>query len=454
MQQDLNRVIEQVSKEKGIDKAILISALENAMVSAAKKTFGHQKKIEAQYNPEIGEVELFEAKLVVEEVKDSSVEITLQEAQEKLDPDAEVGDELLSKLDTSSFGRIAAQAAKQNIVQRVRDAEREIIYNEFKGREGQLVNGIVQRFEKKNIIVNLGRTDAILPEKEQVPRERYRQGDRIRAYIVSVEMTSRGPQIVLSRTHPGMLAKLFEQEVPEIYEGIVEVKGAAREPGGRAKIAVSSRDPDVDPVGSCVGMKGTRVQAVVQELRGEKIDIVHWTADQAEYVCRALAPAKVSKIIIDDEGHNMEVVVPDDQLSLAIGKKGQNVRLASRLAGWRIDVRSESEADEETRRARISLGAVPGINDMVAELLYQSGFKSAEELAEADLETILDVDGIGPEKAEVIYKASREYVAEKRRKEEEQKALAQAAAEAAAQAATEAPATEGDVTEDKDHPEA
>ena len=454
MQQDLNRVIEQVSKEKGIDKAILISALENAMVSAAKKTFGHQKKIEAQYNPEIGEVELFEAKLVVEEVKDSSVEITLQEAQEKLDPDAEVGDELLSKLDTSSFGRIAAQAAKQNIVQRVRDAEREIIYNEFKGREGQLVNGIVQRFEKKNIIVNLGRTDAILPEKEQVPRERYRQGDRIRAYIVSVEMTSRGPQIVLSRTHPGMLAKLFEQEVPEIYEGIVEVKGAAREPGGRAKIAVSSRDPDVDPVGACVGMKGTRVQAVVQELRGEKIDIVHWTADQAEYVCRALAPAKVSKIIIDDEGHNMEVVVPDDQLSLAIGKKGQNVRLASRLAGWRIDVRSESEADEETRRARISLGAVPGINDMVAELLYQSGFKSAEELAEADLETILDVDGIGPEKAEVIYKASREYVAEKRKKEEEQKALAQAAAEAAAQAATEAPATEGDVTEDKDHPEA
>ena len=457
MQQDLNRVIEQVSKEKGIDKAILISALENAMVSAAKKTFGHQKKIEAQYNPEIGEVELFEAKLVVEEVKDSSVEITLQEAQENLDPDAEVGDELLSKLDTSSFGRIAAQAAKQNIVQRVRDAEREIIYNEFKGRAGQLVNGIVQRFEKKNIIVNLGRTDAILPEKEQVPRERYRQGDRIRAYIVSVEMTSRGPQIVLSRTHPGMLAKLFEQEVPEIYEGIVEVKGAAREPGGRAKIAVSSRDPDVDPVGACVGMKGTRVQAVVQELRGEKIDIVHWTADQAEYVCRALAPAKVSKIIIDDEGHNMEVVVPDDQLSLAIGKKGQNVRLASRLAGWRIDVRSESEADEETRRARISLGAVPGINDMVAELLYQSGFKSAEELAEADLETILDVDGIGPEKAEVIYKASREYVAEKRRKEEEQKALAQAAAEAAAEATTEAtteaPATEGDVTEDKDHQE-
>src|SRR3989338_8347934 len=437
MQQDLNRVIEQVSKEKGIDKTILISALENAMISAAKKTFGAERKIEAQYNPELGEVELFESKLVVEEVADPVVEIGLKEAREVLDPDAEIGDELLSKLDSSSFGRIAAQAAKQNIVQRVRDAEREIIYNEFKGREGQLLNGIVQRFEKK-----------------KVPLERYRQGDRIRAYIVSVEMTSRGPQIVLSRTHPGMLAKLFEQEVPEIYEGIVEVKGAAREPGGRAKIAVSSRDPDVDPVGACVGMKGTRVQAVVQELRGEKIDIVHWTPDQAEYVCRALAPAKVSKIIIDDEDRSMEVIVPDDQLSLAIGRKGQNVRLASRLTGWKIDVRSESEADEETRRARISLGAVPGVNDMVVELLYQAGFKSAEELAEADLETILDVDGIGPEKAEVIYKSSREYVAEKRRKEEEQKALAQAAAEAAAQAATEAPATEGDVTEDKDHPEA
>lgn len=430
MQQDLNRVIEQVSKEKGIDKSILISALENAMISAAKKTFGAQRKIEAQYNPELGEVELFEAKLVVDEVKDPAVEIVLKEARETLDPEAEVGDELLSKLDSSSFGRIAAQAAKQNIVQRVRDAEREIIYNEFKGREGQLVNGIVQRFEKKNIIVNLGKTDAILPEKEQVPRERYRQGDRIRAYIVVVEMTARGPQIVLSRTHPGMLIKLFEQEVPEIYEGIVEVKGAAREPGGRAKFAVASNDQDVDPVGACVGMKGTRVQAVVQELRGEKIDIVHWTPDQAEYVCRALAPAKVSKIIIDDEEHSMEVIVPDDQLSLAIGRKGQNVRLASRLSTWRIDVRSESEADEETRRARASIGAIPGVGDMVAELLYQDGFKSAEEIAEADLETIRDIEGIGPEKAESIYKTSREYVAEKKRNEEEEKALAKAAAQA------------------------
>jgi N utilization substance protein A len=432
MQQDLNRVIEQVSKEKGIDKAILISALENAMISAAKKTFGHQRKIEAQFNPEIGEVELFEAKTVVETVQDSAVEITRDEARESLDPDAEIGDELLCKLDSSMFGRIAAQAAKQNIVQRVRDAEREIIYNEFKGREGQLVNGIVQRFEKRNIIVNLGRTDAILPEKEQVPRERYRQGDRIRAYIVSVEITSRGPQIVLSRTHPGMLTQLFAQEVPEIYEGIVEVKGAAREPGGRAKIAVVSNDPDVDPVGACVGMKGTRVQAVVQELRGEKIDIVHWIPDQAEYVCRALAPAKVSKIIIDDDEHSMEVIVPDDQLSLAIGKKGQNVRLASRLTGWRIDVRSEAEAEEETRRARQSIGAIPGINDLAAELLYQAGFKSAEEIAESDLEEILDVEGISQEKAETLHKSAQEFVADKRKKEEAEKAQLQEQAALAA----------------------
>jgi N utilization substance protein A len=435
MQQDLNRVIEQVSKEKGIDKSILIGALENAMVSAAKKTFGHQRKIEAQFNPEIGEVELFEAKTVVESVQDPDLEITLEDARENLDPDAEMGDELLCKLDSTKFGRIAAQAAKQNIVQRVRDAEREIIFNEFKGREGQLVNGIVQRFEKRNIIVNLGRTDAILPEKEQVPRERYRQGDRIRAYIVSVDITGRGPQIVLSRTHPGMLIKLFEQEVPEIYEGIVEVKGAAREPGGRAKIAVVSHDPDVDPVGACVGMKGTRVQSVVQELRGEKIDIVHWIPDQAEYVCRALAPAKVSKIIIDDDEHSMEVVVPDDQLSLAIGKKGQNVRLASRLTGWRIDVCSEAEAEEETRRTRLSIGAIPGIGDIAAELLYQAGFKSAEDVAESDLEEIMDVEGISKEKAESLHRSAKEHVEEKRRKEAEAAAEAAAAAAQAAEGA-------------------
>ncbi|MCW5891893.1 MAG: transcription termination/antitermination protein NusA [bacterium] len=408
---DLNRVIEQVSKEKGIDRDIIVDALKEAMLSAARRTYGPEKKIEAQYDPTLGEVELFEILTVVDVVQDVENEITLDEARRTLDPECEVGDELLRKLPSEKFGRIAAQAAKQNIIQKVRDAERDSIFNEFKGRKGELATGIVQRFEKKNIIVNLGRTDAILPEKEQIPRERYRQGDRIRAFIVDVELSSRGPQIVLSRTHPGLLIKLFEQEVPEIYEGIVEVKGAAREPGGRAKFAVTSHDSDVDPVGACVGMRGTRVQAVVQELRNEKIDIVEWVPDQAEYVCRALAPAKVSKIILDEDEHAMEVIVPDDQLSLAIGKKGQNVRLASRLTGWKLDVRSESEAEDEARRARASLGAIPGMMGVEAELLYQGGYKSAEEVAVAEESDLADLDGITPERAARLLESAREHVA-------------------------------------------
>jgi len=296
MELPLGRVIEQVSKEKQIDRDVVIEAVESAMVQAARKMLGAERQIEAKFNPDIGEVELFEIKRVVDEVVDPLTEITLEMARRDYDEEAEVGDEFLAKLPRSDFGRIGAQAAKQAIIQKVRDAEREIIYNEFKDRKGEIFSGIVQRFERKNIIVNLGRTDAILPEREQIPRERYRQGDRIRAYIYDVDLTAKGPQIVLSRTHPNLLIELFRQEVPEIYEGIVEVKAAVREPGGRAKIAVVSHDRDVDPVGACVGMRGTRVQAVVQELRGEKIDIIHWTADPAEFVCRGLAPAKVSKI--------------------------------------------------------------------------------------------------------------------------------------------------------------
>ena len=414
---DLNRVIEQVCKEKGIDRKIIIDALKDAMVSAAKKTFGPDKRIEAEFNSELGEIELFEVKTVIDSVTNPENEIALADAL-KVDPEAQIGDEQLQRLPPEKFGRIAAQAAKQNIIQRVRDAERDIIYNEFKGRKAELVSGIVQRFEKKNIIVNLGRTDAILPEKEQIPRERYRQGDRIRAFILDVELAPKGPQIVLSRTHPGLLIELFRQEVPEIYEGIVEVKGAAREPGGRAKIAVVSHDRDVDPVGACVGMRGTRVQAVVQELRGEKIDIVPWTSDPAEYVCRALAPAKVSKIIMDEDEHAMEVIVPDDQLSLAIGKKGQNVRLASRLTTWKLDVRSEAEAEDEARRARASLTAIPGVSDLTAELLIQDGVKSAEQLAESDIEVIAEIEGVGPERAPAIIAAAREHLAQRRADEE------------------------------------
>jgi N utilization substance protein A len=437
--QELARVIEQVSKEKGIDRSIVVQAVENAMLSAAKKVIGGDMRIEAQFNPEIGEVELFKILTVVPEVTNIELEVSLEDARKNLDPEAQIGDELLEKL-AQSYGRIAAQAAKQNLIQRLRDAERDIIYNEFKDRKGELTHsGIVQRFEKKNIIVNLGRTDAILPEKEQIPRERYRQGDRIRAFIFDVEMGGKGPQIVLSRTHPGFLVKLFEQEVPEIYEGIVEVKGAAREPGGRAKIAVVSHDSDVDPVGACVGMKGTRVQSVVQELRGEKIDIVHWTPDPAEFVVRAMAPARVSKIVMDEDAHAMEVIVPDDQLSLAIGKKGQNVRLASRLSGWNLEVRSEAEAEEESRRARLSLGAIPGVGDVTAELLFQHGFKSAEEVAQADEAALADVDGIAPEKIPNILATARTHVEDLRRRAEAEAAAAAAAAEAAAAAAAAAP---------------
>jgi N utilization substance protein A len=271
------------------------------------------------------------------------------------------------------------------------------------------------------MIVNLGRTEAILPEKEQIPHERYRQGDRIRALILDVDLSEKGLSIVLSRTSNLFLMKLFEQEVPEIYEGIVEIRQCAREPGGRAKVAVYSKDSDVDPVGACVGMKGTRVQSVVQELRGEKIDIVPWTDDQAELVCRALAPAKVSKVIIDEDEHAMEVIVPDDQLSLAIGKRGQNVRLAHRLSGWKLDVRSDSEAEEEARAARASLNAIPGIGDINAELLYQWGFRTAEQLAEAN-ENNFEVEGISPERARQVIHAAREWVASKRALEQTQEA--------------------------------
>src|ERR1700724_304804 len=423
---DLNRVIEQVSKEKGIDKTIVINAVEEMMHSAARRTFGNERNIESRYNLELGEIELFEIKTVVDKVANAAAEADVTEARAKYDPEAEVGDEILIKLDTATMGRIAAQAAKQNLIQHIRDAERKQIFNEYKDRKLEVVSGIVQRFERKNMIVNLGRTEAILPEKEQIPHERYRQGDRIRALILDVDLSEKGLSIVLSRTANEFLCKLFEQEVPEIYEGIVEIRQCAREPGGRAKVAVYSKDSDVDPVGACVGMKGTRVQALVQELRGEKIDIVPWTDDQAELVCRALAPAKVSKVIIDEDEHAMEVVVPDDQLSLAIGKRGQNVRLAHRLSGWKIDLRSDSEAEEEARAARASLNAIPSIGDINAELLYQWGFRSAEQLSEAN-EDNFEVEGISPERARQVILAARDWVENKRHIEEEKAAGAHAA---------------------------
>ena len=340
---NLKHIIDQIVKEKGIDRRIVVEALEQAVLTAANKKFRNTRDLEAHYNPEIGEVELFEFVTVVEEVNDSYKEISLEEAREE-DPEVEYGDSIGMKMPASDFSRIAAQTAKQVIIQKVREAERETIFNEFKDRLNNLVNGVVRRFERGDLIIDLGRAEALLPQKEQASREVYRQGDRIRALILDIRTTPKGPQILLSRVHGDVLSRLFEAEVPEIAEGIVEIKSVVREPGSRSKIAVYSHDSDVDPVGACVGMRGTRVQNVVSELRGEKIDIIPWSEDAARFVCNALAPAVVSKVYIDDESRSMEIIVADDQLSLAIGKRGQNVRLAAKLTGWKIDIKSESRA--------------------------------------------------------------------------------------------------------------
>lgn len=344
---NIKHAIEQIVKEKGIDRAVVIEAMEQAVLTAANKKYRNTRELEAHYNHELGEVELFEFVTVVEEVQDSYKEIDYEEARE-IDPEVELGDSLGEKLDASGFTRIAAQTAKQVIIQKVREAERETIFNEYSERQWEIITGMVRRFEKGELLIDLGRADAVIPAKEQMPREVYRPGDRIRAIITEIKMTTKGPQIILSRTHPSMLAKLFEAEVPEITEGIVEINAVVRDPGSRAKIAVSSNDRDVDPVGACVGMRGARVQNVVSELRGEKIDIIPWSEDIARFACNALAPAQVSKVFVDEENRVLEIIVADDQLSLAIGKRGQNVSLAARLTGCRIDIKSESKVVEKS----------------------------------------------------------------------------------------------------------
>jgi transcription termination/antitermination protein NusA len=449
----LKREIDQVAKDKGIDPGEIISALEEAMKQAARRERGQEAEIEARFNEELGEIELFEFREVVETVEDPQTQIAIRDAAE-FDPDAEIGDEIGVKLDTTGFGRILAQTAKQVIIQRIREAERDTVYEEYKDRQGEIVNGIVRRFEKGAIIVDLGRAEAVLPVKEQVPRENYRPNDRIRAYVTEVNRNTKGPQIVLSRASIDFLTKLFEQEVPEIYEGIVSIQAAAREPGGRSKIAVASRDSDVDPVGACVGMKGSRVQAVVQELRGERIDIVPWSSDPARYVCAALSPAAVSKVIIDDVEKSMDVIVPDDQLSLAIGRKGQNVRLAVQLTGWRIDIKSESKMRELARWLAEAVSVVEGCGDADAELLLQQGITSLDDLARCDAELLTQLPGIDEQGATAIKARAAELSAQKRAEEEEaarleaeaaarEAAAREAAAREAAQAAAQAAETPG-----------
>jgi N utilization substance protein A len=434
----LKREIDQIAKDKGIDRSDIIKALEEAMKQAARRDRGLESEIEARYNEELGEIELFEFREVVETISDSDTQVTLDDAK-AFDPDAEIGDEIGVKLDTKGFGRILAQTAKQVIIQLIRDAERDNVYEEYKDRQSEIVNGIVRRFEKGAIIVDLGRAEAVLPLRDQVPRENYRPGDRVRAYVTEVNKNSKGSQIVLSRTCIEMLTKLFEQEVPEMYEGIVTIEAAAREPGARSKIAVASRDSDVDPVGACVGMKGSRVQAVVQELRGERIDIVPWNPDPARYVCSALSPAQVSKVIIDDSAQSMDVIVPDDQLSLAIGRKGQNVRLAVQLTGWKIDIKSESKMRELAQWLAEAVSVVEGCGDPDAELLLQQGITSLEDLANCEDELLTSMPGIDADGAARI-KAKAVELAERKRVEDEAKAVAEA--EAAAQAAAEAAAAE------------
>jgi transcription termination/antitermination protein NusA len=398
MFEELAKVIEQFGKDKGIDRKMVLEAIEIALVMAAKKKLGPHVEIEAQFNDETNEVELFQFKTVVEDddVADPDTEIELGEAQ-KDDPDVELGDSIGVKLDAEIFGRIAAQTAKQVINQKIRDAEREIIYSEFLARKGEIISGIVRRFERLTVVVDLGKTEAYMPVKEQIPGEQYRIGDRIQAYLLDVQQTTRGPQIILSRATPLYLVKLFEMEVPEIYEGIVSIKSAARDPGARAKIAVSSRDKDVDPVGACVGVRGARVQNIVSELKGERIDIIPYNEDIAKFACSALAPAEVSKVLIDEDNKFMEVVVPDTQLSLAIGKRGQNVRLAAQLTGWKIDVMGETGMSQRYDDAKFSLTQVPGITDTLATLLFQNGYKTIFEIAEAKTAEILGLPGFDNE---------------------------------------------------------
>ncbi len=418
----LQHVIEQVSQEKGIDPKILVEATEQAILTAAKKTFGPDRELEARFNEDTGAVDLFQYMTVVEEVDNDEQEISVKDAK-SYGLDAEIGEELgfqifylpedrdkareqdkqfggLLNLEQSRsrFGRIAAQTAKQVIIQRVRDAERERVYAEYKNRKGEIITGVVRRFERgSNIIVDLGRgVEAVLPPREQTPRESYRPGDRIVAYLKDIDREARGPQIILSRTDVGLLVKLFEMEVPEIYEGIVRIVAAAREPGARSKIAVSSRDSDVDPVGACVGMKGSRVQAVVQELRGEKIDIVPWDRDPARFVCNAIAPAEVVRVVIDETNSNMELVVPDPKLSLAIGRRGQNVRLASQLTGWRLDIVSESRFKQIEEEAMAALSRLSA-DEEVSRSLYRMGFRSLDEVVEASAGELASVPGISEE---------------------------------------------------------
>jgi transcription termination/antitermination protein NusA len=410
---ELLQIADAVAREKAIDRGIVIAAMEDAIQKAARSRYGSETEVRAEINPKTGEMRLSRLLLVVDQIENDSTQISLEDAK-KRNPAAQVGDYIAEALPPLEYGRIAAQSAKQVIVQKVREAERDRQYQEYKDRIGDIVNGIVKRVEYGNVVVDLGRGEAIVRRDEMLPRETFRNGDRIRAFIYDVRREPRGPQIFLSRTHPQFMSKLFAQEVPEIYDGIVEVKAVARDPGSRAKIAVISRDSSVDPVGACVGMRGSRVQAVVNELQGEKIDIIPWTADPANFVVNALAPAEVAKVVLDEDRQRMEVVVPDQQLSLAIGRRGQNVRLASQLTGWDIDIVTEQEESEHRqaefeKRTKLFIEAL-NVDEVVGQLLASEGFNSVEELAVVDEKEIAGIEGFDEDTARELQTRARDYL--------------------------------------------
>ncbi len=412
---ELLQIADAVAREKAIDRGIVIAAMEDAIAKAAKSRYGSETDVKAEINPKSGELRLSRHMLVVDTVENPSTQITIDDARRQ-NPAAQVGDTIADTLPPLEYGRIAAQSAKQVIVQKVREAERDRQYQEFKDRIGDIVNGIVKRVEYGNVVVDLGRGEAIIRRDEMLPREMLRNGDRVRAYIYDVRREVRGPQIFLSRTHPQFMAKLFAQEVPEIYDGIVEVKAVARDPGSRAKIAVISRDSSVDPVGACVGMRGSRVQAVVNELQGEKIDIIPWSPDVATFVVNALAPAEVAKVVLDEERERISVVVPDQQLSLAIGRRGQNVRLASQLTGWDIDILTEQEESERRqaefeKRTRLFIEAL-NLDEVVGQLLASEGFASIEDLAYVEEKELASIEGFDEDTARELQERAREYLAQ------------------------------------------
>ncbi|MGB7036482.1 MAG: transcription termination factor NusA [Xanthobacteraceae bacterium] len=411
---ELLQIADAVAREKAIDRKIVLGAMEDAIAKAARSRYGSETEVRAEIDPKSGELHLSRHMLVIDTVENSATQISLEEARRR-HPAAQIGDTIADPLPPLEYGRIAAQSAKQVIVQKVREAERDRQYDEYKDRIGDIVNGIVKRVEYGNVVVDLGRGEAIVRRDEMLPREVFRNGDRIRAYIYDVRREQRGPQIFLSRTHPQFMSKLFTQEVPEIYDGIVEVKAVARDPGSRAKIAVVSRDSSVDPVGACVGMRGSRVQAVVNELQGEKIDIIPWSQDIATFVVNALAPAEVAKVVLDEERERIEVVVPDQQLSLAIGRRGQNVRLASQLTGWDIDILTEQEESERRQaefenRTRIFIDTL-NVDEVIGQLLASEGFNSVEELAMVDTKEIANIEGFDEDTAGELQTRARDYLA-------------------------------------------